>query len=857
MSNVGYATLQIIPSAQGFLASLSGQVSAPAQAAGVAAGSKMGKGVQTGFMPPVAGLGKAFAGVGLTAAVTSFVGSSLKAFGDFERSLNQVQAATGASGKEMKSMSDLALKLGADTKFSAGEAAAAMLELAKGGFSPAQIQAGALKNTMALAAAGGLDLAVAAGSMTAGMTAFGISAENSAEIANALAGAANASAADVSDMSQALSQVAAQASMSGLSLQETNAALAIFANNGVKGSDAGTSLKTMLQRLTPSTDAARNAMKALGLDFTNADGSFVSLADMAGQLQSKLAPLSAEQRQLALNTIFGSDASRAAAFLMKGGRAEVEKMTAAASDQTAAQKMADASMKGWAGTVEKLGGAWESFKVKFGAFIAPAIEPVLNGIGTAIDFVSDHMNVAAPIIAALAAVILGLGVAFTVMGTAAMFAAVGINLAAAPVWIVIAAIAALVAIIVVVIMYHKQIGAFFVSVWQSIWSFMQGVAAWFSGPFLAPFQAIAAWFSGAWSAVAGAVVGAWQAVVNFFTVTIPAAFNAVIAWFASLPGTIMAFLASLPGLALQGLQALAFAIGFGLGLIVGLFLTLPGKVWAIITSLWSTAVSLTQAGATAVWTWFSNLVTRAVGFVQALPGRIWSLITSLWSTAVSLTSAGANAVATWFSTMVSRAVSFVSSLPGRVTSLISSLWSSVTSLVSSGVSRTVAFFAELPGRAASAISSLPGRIKAVASGAINWLADAGRNVIQGLINGISSGIGRVTSMISNLASKVKSGFASALAIFSPSRVFKGYGENIVQGLVIGINKRAGSAVKAVTSLASGVGAIPFGLDGPGALSAANGGAGGTRTLNYYAAPGGGLSDEDDLFAAGSRARMVW
>lgn len=856
MSNVGYATLTIVPSAQGFLASLQGQVAAPAAAAGTAAGARMGQGVKAGFMPPVAGLGKALVGVGLTAAVTSFVKSSLDSFGQFERSLNQVQAATGASGKEMKSMSDLALKLGADTKFSAGEAADAMLELAKGGFSPAQIQAGALKNTMALAAAGGLDLASAATSMTAGMTAFGISAENSAQIANALAGSANASAADVSDMSQALSQVAAQASLSGFSLQETGAALAIFANNGVKGSDAGTSLKTMLQRLTPTTDKAREAMKSLGLDFTNADGSFVSLANMSDQLQKKLGPLSAEQRQLALNTIFGSDASRAAAFLMKAGRSEVEKMTAAASDQTAAQRMADASMKGWSGTVEKLSGAWESFKVQFGQFIAPAIEPVLNGIGSAIDFVSGHMNIAAPIIAALSAVVLALGVAFTVMGTAAAFAAVGINLAAAPVWLIVAAIAAVVAIIVVVIMYHKQIGAFFVSVWQAIWSFMQSVAAWFSGPFLAPFKAIAAWFAGAWSAVAGAVVGAWQAVVNFFTVTVPAAFNAVIAWFAALPGKVMAFLASLPGLALQGLQALAFAIGFGIGLIVGIFLTLPGKVWNIITSLWSKAVSLTQAGAQAVWTWFSNLVTRSVAFMAALPGRIWSLITSLWSTAVARTAAGAQAVAQWFSTMVSRAVSFVTSLPGRITSLISSLWSSVTSLVSSGVSRTVSFFAQLPGRAASAIASLPGKIKAVASGAINWLADAGRNVIQGLINGISSGIGRVTSMISSLASKVKSGFASALAIFSPSRVFRGYGENIVQGLVIGINRRAGSAVKAVTGLAAGVGAVPFGLDGPGAL-AARSGVGSSRTLNYYAAPGTGLSDEDDLFAAGSRARMVW
>lgn len=751
MSNAGYATLQIIPSADGFLAKLQSQLGTTLPTAGTKAGKDMGEGVKGGLSNSLKGVGALLGGTVLLGAVTSFVSSALDAFGGFERALNQVAAATKAPQVEMDKLNKLALDLGASTKFSAGEAADAMLALAKGGFSPAQIQAGALASTLDLAAAGGLGLSDAANVMTAAMNTFGISAQESTRIANALAGSANASAADVSDMALALSQAGSQAKLSGLSLEETAAALAIFANNGVRGSDAGTSLKTMLMRLVPSTDKAADAMKALGLDFTNADGSFVSLADMAGRLQASLGGLSEEQRTLALNTIFGSDASRAAAFLMSAGRTQVEAMTAAAMDQTAAQNMADASMKGWAGTVEKLSGAWESFKIQFGQFVAPAITPILEGMAKAMEFVTNHSDIMMPVLVGVVAILGTLGVIAVVAGAALLFMAAAEAAVLWPIVLIVAGLIALVAVIIVVWKYHKQIGAFFVKVWDAI---KTGVTV-----------------------AIDAIGSALTAVGRFFTNTIPAAAATALAWFAALPGKIWAFIQTIPALMLEGLKQTAFAVGFGIGLIVGLIINLPGMVTNLLVSMWFKAVELTTAGANAVAAWFADMAARAVAFLAALPGRVWDLLTSLWARAITI--------------------------------------------VAQGTAATLKFFQELPGNAVAFLSQLPGKVQAIAGNAINWLRQAGIDAVQGLINGITSMVGKLANLVGDLAGKVSGGFKAALKIFSPSRVFRGFGENIVQGLVVGIGQQTGSAVKAVRNLAAGVADVPFGLQASGASASAS------------------------------------
>jgi TP901 family phage tail tape measure protein len=333
----------------------------------------------------------AVAATAVGAGLGAIVLSASKAAAKFDTTMRQIAVATGAPASALKSLSDLALKMGKETTFSAQEVGDAMLELGKSGMTVAQIQSGALAQTLTLAAAGTLDLASAAGYVTSGLALFSLKASDSAKVAAALAGGANASKASVQDMGAALAQVGPGAAQAGLSLQETTGVLALFAKNGILGSDAGTSLKTMLARLVPQTDAQASAMKQLGLDFVDAKGAFLGVDEISQQLHDRLGGLSDAQRTQALNTIFGSDASRAASILMKEGADGVRGMTTATSDQTQADKLAKAATEGTAGAIEQMNGAIDTAKLQLGQALAPLITRAADKAGDFADTLGEEV----------------------------------------------------------------------------------------------------------------------------------------------------------------------------------------------------------------------------------------------------------------------------------------------------------------------------------------------------------------------------------------------------------------------------------------------------------------------------------
>ena len=383
-SEVGSAFVTIVPSFRGFGAALNKQVTAAGQGVGKGVGQQVGADVSEGFSNPLDDLKSKFLGALSVGAIVGGLSSAINSAKDFDLVIRQVGQSAGVGGKGLKGLSDLAIQMGQDTVFSAADAANAMLELAKGGMRPAEIRGGALASTLTLASAGGLELSDSATAVSNGLHTFGLRAKDANSVAAALAGAANGSSDSVAGLTLGLSAAGSQAHQSGLSIQETTAALAIFANNGVKGSDAGTSLKTMLQRLVPSTKDAANTMKDLGLKFTDSHGKFDDLATISQKLHDKLGPLSAEQKTLALNTIFGADASRAAAFLMDSGRSGVEKMTKVTSDLTQAQKMAKTGTEGASGAWENFTGSLDTLRIELGQTLLPAFTAVT-------DYVTQHV----------------------------------------------------------------------------------------------------------------------------------------------------------------------------------------------------------------------------------------------------------------------------------------------------------------------------------------------------------------------------------------------------------------------------------------------------------------------------------
>lgn len=339
--------------------------------------SSDGLGSKLGSIGSVAAVGAKAAGAGF-AALAAGAGASVAKAMDYDKTMRIVGTTLGTTGEQQKRLGALALKMGADTVFSAADAGNAMLELAKGGLTAAQIEGGALSATMTAAAAGGLDMGAAATYVGNALNTFGLKASEANAVAAALAGGANASSASIESLGMALSQVGPGAKTAGLSIQTTTGILAAFDNAGIKGSDAGTSLKTMLTRLVPSTDAARSAMAELGLKFTDAQGKFLPMTQVAQQLKDKMSGLSDEQRTTAMNTIFGSDATRAATVMMGLGAAGVEKYTAATSDLGAAQDMANAQMAGASGAWEGFKGSIETLAINIGIKLLPAFTGIVK-----------------------------------------------------------------------------------------------------------------------------------------------------------------------------------------------------------------------------------------------------------------------------------------------------------------------------------------------------------------------------------------------------------------------------------------------------------------------------------------------
>lgn len=338
------------------------------------------------FVAGTSGIGKSMSNIGksmsmnVTLPLTLLGAASVKTAADFEVAMAQVAVATDTPVAGLKNLSDLAKQLGADTIFSANEAAQAMLELSKAGITPAEISSGALANTLNLAAASGMALADSAVVMSAGMNTFNLGASDSVSIVDALAGAANASAADVSDIALALQQTGQQAVASGLTIQETTAALAAFADAGVRGSDAGTSFKTFLQRLNPVSAEAASTMKKLGIEFFDSSGNMKDLAGIAGEVQKGFKGLTQEQRLAAMQTIFGSDALRAANILYDEGTTGIAKYITATSESGTAAEMAAARNSGLAGALEALRGSMETAALVIGERLAPTIKTVAGAL---------------------------------------------------------------------------------------------------------------------------------------------------------------------------------------------------------------------------------------------------------------------------------------------------------------------------------------------------------------------------------------------------------------------------------------------------------------------------------------------
>jgi len=342
----------------------------------------------------LANQGEAFGKLGAAAvAMGAFVavglGVAVSKFADFDEAMSNVQAATQVSREEMDLLRDAALEAGASTVFSATEAANAVEELGKAGLSTAQILNGGLDTALSLAAAGQLDVARAAEIAAVTMKQFNLESEDLPRVADLLAAGAGKAAGDVEDLAQALNQSALVANAAGLTIEETTGTLSAFADAGLLGSDAGTSFKSMLQRLTPVSQESADEMERLGISAYDAQGNFVGASEFAGVLQTQLKDLTTEQRNAALAQIFGSDAVRAANVLYEEGADGIQKYIDQTNDSGYAAKVAADRLNNLKGDVEQLGGALDTALIKTGSGANDSLRALTQGATGLVTAIGD------------------------------------------------------------------------------------------------------------------------------------------------------------------------------------------------------------------------------------------------------------------------------------------------------------------------------------------------------------------------------------------------------------------------------------------------------------------------------------
>lgn len=325
---------------------------------------------------------------GMTAAglaVAAFGVAAVKMAADFDQQMSTVQANTGATSAQMDQLRAAAIEAGASTVYSASDSADAINDLGKAGMSVTDILTGGLTGALNLAASDGMAVGDAAEYMANALSMFHLKGSQASQVADTLAAGAGKAVGNVSDFGEALNNCGAQANSFGMNVQETTGVLALFAQNGTIGAEAGTQLNSMLMKLAAPSAEAANTMKELGISAYDAQGHFVGMANFAGQLQKAEKGLTDEQRNQANATIFGSYAIKAANYLYEAGESGVNKWTKAVSESGYAAEQAAAKNNNLKGDLENLSGSMESLMISVGDGAQGPLRKMIQGLDTLVD----------------------------------------------------------------------------------------------------------------------------------------------------------------------------------------------------------------------------------------------------------------------------------------------------------------------------------------------------------------------------------------------------------------------------------------------------------------------------------------
>ena len=790
------------------------------------------------FGNKVKGVGQSLLPV--TGALTGVGVASTVMANNFNDAMSQAAGALDKPMSEMEDLRQLAIQTGQDTVFSATDAGNAITELAKGGLTEADIKAGALKTTMDLAASSGMDLGEAANVVVQAMGAFGLSANESAEAANALAGAAAASSTDVEPLTQALAQCSAGAKNAGWSIQETTAVLARFADAGIEGSDAGTSLKTMLQRLAAPTDSAATMIEQLGIQTRDSSGTLLGASEIAEELQDKLGGLDSASRDAALSTIFGSDAMRAATVMMNSGTEGLQKYIDAANDQEAAQRLANSQMSDGSRAIEELKGSLETAAIQIGDTLAPIVQKVaelitalVNKFSALPEGVQQVIVVVGILVAALGPLLMvigqiSLGIS-AVAGTLSKLSGIG-----GVVTNLIGGIKTAVTGLLGIITAHPVIAAItaiivtLVALYNKCEWFRDGV-------------------NGILKAIKDGFFAAWDGIVEFFTETIPNAWNEMVSFFQGIPAwwsgiwdsvqakfesvwtSIMEIpiIKELTSIIKDSFERLKEDLG---GIWTGIKM-LAENTWEFIKNATLAPVLLLidlvtgdferlKSDLENILNNIKNAFTNIWTAIQSITENFWDAIKTVILTKVEMTNEIVSTLLNALKTQLENIWNSIQNTAERIGSNIqesmSNIWNNIQNTIKTTVDNArnsaISGFEALRDGIKNTIQELPqivsnifDKIGSTISGWIDNAKEWGADFIHGLTEGILSGVNGIIDAVRGIGDKIRSFLHFSRPDEGPLRDYETWMPDFIDGMVKGINEnvyKVSNAVKRVAKTMS-------------------------------------------------------
>ena len=764
-------------------------------------------------------VGSAIEGVGqklmpVTAAVGGLGAAAVKVASDFDSAMSQVAAVSGATGKDLEALRDKAREMGSKTKFSASEAAEAMNYMAMAGWKTNDMLSG-IEGIMNLAAASGEDLATTSDIVTDALTALGLSAEDSGHFADILAAASSNANTNVSMMGETFKYCAPVAGALGFTAEDTAEAIGLMANAGIKSSQAGTAMRSMMTNLTGEVKFVGDAFGELTIQTTNTDGSMRSLGDILADCRAAFAQMSESEKAANAEALVGKNAMSGFLAVMNAAPGDIEKLNSAINNcDGTAEKMAATMQDNLAGQLTILKSQLEELAISIGEILMPYIRQIVGWIQGLVDWLNSLDEGTKKIIVTVALVAAALGPVLIVIGK--VVGAIGTIMTVVPQiagaissviafvsGTVIPAISAVVAAIgwvplaiaavvaILVVLYNKcewfreavnaiwtQIKEFFVSAWEVICSFFTETIpnAWNS--LVSFFQGIPAWWSGLWQSVGDFFSNIWTNMMN----------NPVLTGIVDMIRSLWENLST----TLQGIwngikTAASGAWEMIKNVVLGPVLLLIDLVTGNFTKLKEDAANIwnnIKNAASNIW----NGIRQVVGsLAQGLANHVSILLTGLKNTIANIWTAIKNTASSAWNGLKNLVSSIASNLKQAAVNAFKSMVSGIRSALSSLGSVVQSGFQS----AISFITSLPGK-------ALEW----GKDFINGIADGIRSAIGNVINAVSDVADKIRSFLHFSVPDEGPLTDYESWMPDFMSGLAKGIEKSRGMVKKAVSGVAS-------------------------------------------------------